>query len=1529
MPLDWLTALKTPAAWVFKKILTVSGDAYARHKASERAVQGEDLASQTSLHHLTGEELKKLVASGKSFSGIRPYAFRNWLQQEANVKLFIEALIARAGGDPETSERAEKELAANYEVFARNTDSLPDNLVTQVVSYVLGQLQATEKGQQELQSAIAFRSSAQLQTLLHPEERQFPSHADLERVRTMAAKLLEAGKRSWKMPQFIAPLILEAHEIQGESDLSSRSISTSELVTVIERGFSLVLFGEGGIGKTTFLLELCSSCFGAGGRIPLFVDAALWGRTGLSLLEYLSKRPSAIANRVTIDELTRLAEADRLVVMLNGWNEVPVSLKLACLEELNQLSAAAESLVIVVVSRSSSDAPRLLNTRRVEVRGLTWDGQTAVLRAELGDAGSEPLLNLLAKNTRLRQVTRSPLILRGFIAQAGKGAASYLSVFDLLGSSVQAFEEDDLRTLLLSDAPVNGHSREYLEELAYRLTQRRTIDCSRNVALQAIHSAATQLAERRLIGAPPQLASILDLLVTHHLLHLDEGVVRFAHQRFQEYFAATRLLRICSDDGASAETLYTAINQPAWDEALALIAEKLKGDEGSAAARVRIVKVGSAIDLGRACDLIGICGFGYADDSELHRHVVASVNELASSSLGEVRDLGIAYQIASGLPAFAESLWPLLESEDQQTRLQTYRLKGHGISLVQLGAGAEVRVASWTSDRRVEFVHEIADSADNYEYLVKLARSEPEPAVRAAAICALFWHFPASDVPFLAWLDAPAEVQTEHNVLNYIQYALEEGFVGDAVRERLHSIYENDISGSTWLKLAKGFPRVVGAGAMDVIFEHLRSSKHLGDDDPLVEIALTNAPERLLDLASELALHARVVPEWVGEFLHRASTEVQTRTFEQAWLVLQGQDFNSLSGEILGPLAGRVQTERSVAYFLRSPEVNRGSVTELDREKNRTLTNLLAHAPGCDLLSVVMRRAQISSYYEAAQLIELVWRRVWRDEGSSSAANRWLPTVDEVRQLVAQFCQKEEIAEIPQDRIWIYLSCIASHVAPAEFGPLLLETCRRHLDAWSTFRKRIDQWSERPSSPRPHNPQFGNYLLAAMVKWGPEAMPSLLELMAHSSAMEFIPDVLARIASSPWAREKERPFSSVSADIKEGARRRKLGRVHRQPDDTFQYWTDEAANILGQELRELVTRYKEKKSTDEKWNVREAQYRVGYLAGIVARFPSSSVIEPMHCALASALMDIHGTVEALRGLVRQGFYISDTAIVEPLEAMYEQAVDSTWLDEQSSYVMSDLSELLLIAVSPTLLSKTVVHYLQLWRRFSHPAEIIRRLGATCSESAWPVLLELGSELDESEELARALISSLAPRHLAEFLALVANGKLFEWCRSAWTLEQLAASIATTVGEGAIQIEALLDACRKPKTPLADVLAVAVLSHIKGSEATRRLFLLEVLDAGRAVNSNMPVYRMLGDAFTLKEPMNNTQYEIMPKASNELRMELYARAKGTGQIADTCKRLLASLECMRRETVRPNDEPRHPAPEDGLAWTDILLGAHTS
>jgi len=143
------------------------------------------------------------------------------------------------------------------------------------VNYAYGRLGAADSGKQALQPALVQWTAAQVSSLSHAEQHWFPSDADLARVMAMAAKLIEAGKRRRRMPRFVAPLSLEAC-VRQDGD-QTHPTNASELSSAVESGESLILFGQGGIGKTTFLLDLSVSCTN-GSRIPLYEDAAPWGR---------------------------------------------------------------------------------------------------------------------------------------------------------------------------------------------------------------------------------------------------------------------------------------------------------------------------------------------------------------------------------------------------------------------------------------------------------------------------------------------------------------------------------------------------------------------------------------------------------------------------------------------------------------------------------------------------------------------------------------------------------------------------------------------------------------------------------------------------------------------------------------------------------------------------------------------------------------------------------------------------------------------------------------------------------------------------------------------------------------------------------------------------------------------------------------------------------------------------------------------------------------------------------------------------
>jgi hypothetical protein len=1504
-------------------------DGLANRRARNRAIKGEDLASEVRLEHIVKAELIKLAKNSALPQGLQNDSFRAWLLTEECIERFVEVLIAQAGGDPALGQSARDDLARRYEQATGETRKLATGPLDLVISYVSGQLSTTEPARQVLRTALALRSAAQLHGLLHPDLHPFPTAADLERLRTLSAGLLEAGRATWKMPAFVAPLTLEAHEDKNDMDINeARPVTKEQLVEAIEDGDNLILSGDGGIGKTTLLLEMASLCARkAGRRSPLYVDAAIWARSGVTVLDYIANAPPAQALGLTSGDLAKFARSGSMVLLVNGWNEIPAERKTFCRETFNILTTTAPALAVAVASRTAHDTASLRSPRRIIVRGLAWQGQSAVIRSELNKNSADALLDVLAKDTRLRHAARSPLILRGLIAQAQAGARTSSNVYDLLGAVVATLEGDEKRKLTLEEAPVFGMQTHYLEELACGMNARGTTNLSRDEALYAIGSAAARMVEERLLGAVPQPASVLDVLASHHVLHFRGELVRFAHQRFQEYFGASRLLRSGSLTDDSNRRLGNAVNEPAWADSLELVAGRLKAPGGSGAARTRLVQAAEAVDLTYACDLAGLCAFAESDDVALHARLVARVNELGASQLGELKNLAIACQIASRLPAFAENLWALFESDDQQTRLHSHRLNSSPVSLTQLGQQYGARINAWPSARRSEFLHEISSNSDNFDFIVRTAVADSDPDVRAAAISALFWSYPASTAAVNAWLSAPLEVQTKHDLLSYIKYELEENAAGDQIREQLRAIGASRISDTVRLQLALTFPSEIEPPSVDVVLARLKSEERRGSPEQLISIARAHAPDRLRALATELMAGQRGTPQWAGELLLGETPEVREAAFEVAWSALMAGEVRRLSSEHVGPLSSMAQTRRSVSAWLQHCVERRSGHSDAERERECEVGSLLAHAPGDDLLSVVMDRGANASYEESVELTELLLSRVSRREEHVSGANPWLPKPEQFTRLFDLFSGKCEEARSHQDRLFTLLACFASHVAPTQFGPLLLEALRRHLDAWTAYRGLLDEWLITPSSPRPSNPMMGNYVISSLTRWGMDALPDVLQLLSHPNAPDLVPQALVRIASLPWASKNNRVFSSVNTDIQDGRQRRDAGCALQQPSPAYQPVTDDVARALAGLLNVEVDRQLNERKANPKWNARQGEYQVGNLVGILANLPSVEIVAPVTRALGSGLLGLYGFVGAVRALTRQGWIFSDAGVVGEFEALYERETSPSWVDQATSYTLAEFSHLMFLVEPPTLLKLPLSHYLSQWQRFSHPLEVIRVLGDMGTERAWPLLLALGTELSNKgktpEELPYALASALSSNHFEEFARLVADGTLFSWCRDAWTVERIAPAVAEVVKDAPEHLASLIDSWRKSASPLADALLAEVLTRLGAGDEQRLELGLEALDAGRANVPSMPAYRMLKRLFELQVPLGENQFEVYPKACNPLRLALYRRAKIGGDVGLAARRILASLECGRRKGERPSDEPRHPDPGDGLPWTSVL------
>ncbi|WP_291982583.1 hypothetical protein [Candidatus Accumulibacter sp. ACC005] len=1352
-----------------------------------------------------------------------------------------------------------------------------------------------------------------------------PTENEVGKVLVMAAQLLEIGRKVWRAPSLVARLSLE--ELVGEES-KSKPFGMRELTASLDEGETLLLMGAGGLGKTTLALEAAGLCLDRGRRIPVFVDTPLWADSGVTLFRYLASLPAAEALEISVKELSRLAEAGRLVLFLNGWNEIEVSRKRACLNFLMQQILATEQLSFVITSRFSVASGNLLPSMKcIHVSGLTWDGQVSVVRAELESNQAESLIHRMARDSTLRYSARSPLILQGVIAQTKLGTAELSSDFDLLGACVQWIEDDGRSKVALSALPVEGHQLVYLEQIACEMTRRVATRCSRAVALAAVHAAAIQLQEKHLIGSVPSPQAVLEVLSNYHLLHVDSGVYRFAHQRFQEYYAATRLLRECLDERSGAHTLCEADNLPAWEPSLKLVAASLRGAHVLPAARVKLVSTAAHVDLGLACDFAGECGFSARDNADLYAELVRRVSEFFSSEFDSVKNLGVAYQKATRFQVFAKFLWPLIESEDAQVRLRTYRLDGRCISLCQLGEGARQRLKAWPLERRVEFVFESSNNPDNFDLLIDLAQQESEPTVRAAAICSLLWDFPAFEGSQLAWLNSPKNVQTDPQLLSHIVGFVEDGYADCAVRERLVDLANSGcLADGSKARLAIACPEEFGPIGLDAVFKTLEASGGSYDESMRLDLARALAPVRLLEVASDRAMDKAWVPDWVGNELQRADNEWKSEVFERAWDVIVKQRLTHLNPQTLGPLANEWQMKRGLEKWLKDSERQQTNYEKCSYEAHLLVERLLLNGRNEILMDIISKRVEGASAEQRVLLLKLVLGAIERDDQKTRSRNGWVPSRESFDCLVSVLSEKSPSSAEVHSEVLVFLASIASYVAPEEFDDLVHSAWTSALDVWVAYRAQMDDWAKRgrAHSPRPKSPQTSHILTAAAVRRGVHGLRGLFRLLTHPAAEEHVLDAICRVSSESWPGDREKLSFDRLDCIVEGELRRQKGCVFRRFDQSVQPLIDEAASLVGEILSNRVDTCFQQSIGGETFNAEDAAYRIGQLSQSVVKIPSEYIIEPICKAIRSGLLNSFGLINLLEGLLRYGYRIEDGLLVASLETQYGKIAASPWLDKSKCHTLAGLCRYFLLAVPPNVLGRSVDDCLAQWRRWMPPTNIAASLGSARSVAAWEVLVtaeEFFTDEDgaSNEAYFLALIDTLSVSKLKDFCERIRNGWLFKWNGYPWMWvdKRRASSIASILIQQAGAVEDFVDACWQAAMSEADELAGYVLLHVDGAEKVREAYLRKALRIGR------PAFPMLKELFTLRTPLGDSQFEVSPQANNDLRLDLYVVARDDSPIAKQCKDMLAELECDRREDGRPDDEIRHPNLRDGVPWTSVL------
>jgi len=333
----------------------------------------------------------------------------------------------------------------------------------------------------------------------------------------------------------------------------------------LETGRNVLLEGTVGQGKSILMRYLCSQELYIGNRIPLFAELRRL-RAGISLREFLLERLRVLGFNVDEGQFDFLASEGKLVLLLDGFDEVPAPLQGDLVTEIETLAEQYDALRIIVASRPGNpiaNSPFFRITRLAEVareeipaiiRKLTGGskmGERLIGALEGDPAGicgvlTTPLMiTLLVITYPAYQVL--PERLSDFFAQ----------LFEILLSRHDKSKPRFVRekTCALDDAQIP----EVFNLLCFlsRKTGHREFSQSEmlKLAKQAILELGLQCKEARYLN---------DIREVTCLLLREGGQCRFIHNSIQEFHSAAyvRSLRV---EGQAAR-FYSQMLGGAWRE---------------------------------------------------------------------------------------------------------------------------------------------------------------------------------------------------------------------------------------------------------------------------------------------------------------------------------------------------------------------------------------------------------------------------------------------------------------------------------------------------------------------------------------------------------------------------------------------------------------------------------------------------------------------------------------------------------------------------------------------------------------------------------------------------------------------------------------------------------------------------------------------------------------------------------------------------------------------------------------------------
>jgi hypothetical protein len=1354
--------------------------------------------------------------------------------------------------------------------------------------------------------------------LLHIDAAADPDDAELVHRFTGAAQEVTEQWRSQRRLQD-EPLIDLGGVRVDQNGATGEEYDLRSMVAALSDRRRLVIEAPAGRGKTTTLIQLAKE-LAAANRLALLIDLPEWVTSGRTFLEHIGTAQMFRSAGLDPEKIARILGAEPCVILLNGWNELSGNATEAAEHALRAVDRDYPMSGVAIATRPHAFRPPFADSVRIELLPLTRHQRAEYLRAAMGERGDE-LRVMIERSVAIDALTRTPFILREVrrIFEAGRPLPT--TKVGVLEAVLQVVEENPEHRSALQRPPLAARAATYLKDIALHMTAQGTVTIPEVTARAICRATSMRLVEEGQIGAPPEPVDVLGALCDRHLLVRVEypGVeFRFEHQQFQEFFASLVVLdrlHAVVNGGQATASRFTEefVNAPVWDEPLRMVAEAIASETTKTGLGVALVRMALGVDPVFAADLARVAS------AEVWRNVGGEVGEYLRTwySVDDPhhKRCALAGMLASGSPDFRDVIVPLLNAEDEQTRLRTYR-SWDQFHLSTLGEDWPMVVSEWSENARRTFVGELTVYHRRQDVAERLSLHDSSLAVRKDAARDLAWI--GAKTQSIRAVEALPESDRNDVLLGLDPEDLAPTMIAFAV-----TAYDEQL-------------RRVGTSRERLRLLLRRSQIATPPTEDVLRAELDQFPTDRLEFHDETLVRQAVemiagadrswVSEWVADRIKAGTLSLDRwrihltdlpRGRVAEWLArLQNERVDDRERILIGLVAAVADREIALIVFTRLCDL-RG---QLDASRSRADDERHAISDQLETLFTSIHAAvalEIVEHLPSPDRDPAALRVMTRLIGSGRADEVDLRAVlpelvrnalkDYLTQGVPVACGVEE----PRGELLGYLATAIARVgdeADVALVQILIEADLARVQRAKEARSRgehIDAmgWSQC-------------HVRALLALGGQRAEDALLQLMNEAEYEQHAASGLLQMATAQPAAA-----GSFGRDDRHVARiwQARNGALPARfcEDRRARY-----ADVLTARLASLLE--ESQRSEQPERYVRRLQA----LAGVVAELdPQGSVDLSMEIAALPARWAAWDRIAILEKLAFGGAVLSAECTLPVLDMVVDHVRTAGVYDNQNRWLLKR-SMILMPFVEPP--AAGIAHLQQVindmrFRSFEL-RDLFAALGYSRSPEAVALLRDLATDEDTMKEIWTPWIEAVAAMENDESRALLLSffERYGEMRKPLGAMEvaSLAAALAKLARWHEPTRDRIFELARVGVDPSQELLLVSVLALLGTSAAV--VAGMELALSGRA--SPYELQEAFENIFLERrtDPRFPNAYTREPKRDDIVRRRLFEIMVNDAQRRGTAFAYLGRIEEWRLEYGRPIDEPRHPAIDLCVPWPPVKL-----